>query len=164
SVGGHLPGQVPFAVIPMTDGLYGMPLSGAVNGTTSGVGTIEMVGPVDVLVYGEVSFNTWPRKDNPLLKYQEESSNVGLVVGVVAAVVLGVGACLWRKKRMSRKRLGKTKQEMPEASLIGTDEEEGSEYAGQDSHVQTFQDEIQGLQLSTHPRPSYVVSVGDSRV
>ncbi|KAF9120693.1 hypothetical protein BGW39_011178 [Mortierella sp. 14UC] len=51
SVGGRLPGQVPFAVVPMTDGLYGVSLYG--NASVPGSGMSTLTGPVDVIVYAE---------------------------------------------------------------------------------------------------------------
>ncbi|KAK3841630.1 MAG: hypothetical protein J3R72DRAFT_150187 [Linnemannia gamsii] len=104
SIGGHLPGQFPFAVIPMTDGLYAVSLYGDAPG--GGVGTLT--GPMEVSVMAEETINTWPRKDNPLLakspNMKDDSSMVGVYVGVVVAVVaLGAGIFLWRRNRRVKK-------------------------------------------------------------
>ncbi|KAK5822369.1 hypothetical protein F5H01DRAFT_335572 [Linnemannia elongata] len=198
SLGGHVPGQAPFAVIPMTDGLYSVALSGvgAIGATAT---TVNLTGPIEVLIMADEWVNTWPR-----VYRESNSSNISDVGPVVlyvvgaAAVVVSLGVFLWRRNRRKMKRYQRKKDEKTasmegdgggKAYIMGMIPEtqtapeagiyvitSGNSQAGsspstfaasvaasspQPSSAHTYQDEIQGLEFSSHPRPSVVTSVGD---
>ncbi|KAK3841653.1 MAG: hypothetical protein J3R72DRAFT_444660 [Linnemannia gamsii] len=102
-IGGHLPGQVPFAVISMTDGLYGVSL----YADAPGGGSSALTGPIDVSIMAEETINTWPRKDNPLLSESSNSKKESSKVWwyMVAVVALGVGIFYWRRNRKAKVKL-----------------------------------------------------------
>lgn len=106
SIGGHIPGQAPFAVIPMTDGLYSVAHSGAsISGATAT--SVNLTGPVEVLIMANEELNTWPR-----VYHKSTSPNIRdvgpvvLYVGVAAAVVVGAGVFLWRRNRQLKEGRG----------------------------------------------------------
>ena len=96
AVGGQLPGQNPFGVIPMTDGLYEIQLSSpaGVNGSVTG--------PVQVMIAEKI--DTWPR--SPYNRVVSSAPLVWIVLGVLAGVIAAVCAFLWKRNRLLKRKKG----------------------------------------------------------
>jgi hypothetical protein len=102
--------STPFAVVPMTDGLYGVSLSAsAATGTSS-----NLTGPVEVLIMTNEGVNTWPRvydrqRDNSRSSdLTDNGSSVAAIISGLAVVVVGVGLFLRRRNRQLKARKEQT--------------------------------------------------------
>ncbi|KAG0296318.1 hypothetical protein BGZ96_009717 [Linnemannia gamsii] len=88
--------STPFAVISMTDGLYGIPLTASATGEKR-----NLTGPLGVLIMANESMNTWPRVYDKQQVKKKISLESWMIAGAVV-IVVGVGLYLRRRNRQTK--------------------------------------------------------------
>ncbi|KAF9122397.1 hypothetical protein BGW39_009777 [Mortierella sp. 14UC] len=192
SVGGRLPGQEPFAVALTTKGLYELQMFGPTAGNltgpvkvsiyptplystahpefyifkrnsskftsweTFGIVAGALIGLAIVLLCFRCRRNNRRERREAKRKQDKATAVMGRMyaMGMIPKIQIPSEAAIEVGFGDNSEGLSAVRDDPLSTALVP----EGSRQA----LVQTYQDEIQGLQLSSHPRPNIITSVGDS--
>ncbi|KAF9083006.1 hypothetical protein BGX23_011883 [Mortierella sp. AD031] len=184
TVGGLEKGQEPFAVALTSAGLFEFKIFGPNAGAMAGPFKVKAEGMFLSLPQrvNTPSNSMWVSGGGFGLSYQAERDRItGGIIAAVVVVAMAIGFLFWRRRRERRRIRDREKEKemesqkpptysekhevlsdglIPELESLTAESVSIRPRLDARAHSHTYQDQINDLQFSSHPRPSIVTTVG----